>query len=112
MTMSLHDTIAAIATAPGTGGIGIIRMSGPDAAAILMRVFRPARKNQAIPESHRLVYGKLTDGEQIIDECMAVIINRFYVIIVKSQHNIIFWIFIFYSITHSRYDSNSMVNII
>ena len=68
MTMSLHDTIAAIATAPGTGGIGIIRMSGPDAAAILMRVFRPAGKNQDIPESHRLVYGKLTDGEQIIDE--------------------------------------------
>ena len=75
MTMSLHDTIAAIATAPGTGGIGIIRMSGPDAAAILMRVFRPAGKNQAIPESHRLVYGKLTDGEQIIDECMAVIMK-------------------------------------
>ena len=75
MTMSLHDTIAAIATAPGTGGIGIIRMSGPDAAAILMRVFRPAGKNQAIPESHRLVYGKLTDGEQIIDECMAVIMR-------------------------------------
>ena len=73
--MSLHDTIAAIATAPGTGGIGIIRMSGPDAAAILMRVFRPAGKNQAIPESHRLVYGKLTDGEQIIDECMAVIMR-------------------------------------
>ena len=75
MTMSLHDTIAAIATAPGTGGIGIIRMSGPDVAAILMRVFRPAGKNQAIPESHRLVYGKLTDGEQIIDECMAVIMR-------------------------------------
>ena len=75
MTMSLHDTIAAIATAPGTGGIGIIRMSGPDAAAILMRVFRPAGKNQAIPESHRLVYGKLKDGEQIIDECMAVIMR-------------------------------------
>ncbi|MCR5229812.1 MAG: tRNA uridine-5-carboxymethylaminomethyl(34) synthesis GTPase MnmE [Solobacterium sp.] len=71
MTMSLHDTIAAIATAPGTGGIGIIRMSGPDAAAVLMRVFKPAGTNQNAPESHRLVYGHLTDGEQIIDECMA-----------------------------------------
>ena len=75
MKMNLHDTIAAIATAPGTGGIGIIRMSGPEAETILMRVFRPAGKNQGIPESHRLVYGKLTDGEQIIDECMAVIMK-------------------------------------
>lgn len=75
MKMSLHDTIAAIATAPGTGGIGIIRMSGPEAATILMRVFRPAGKNQTVPESHRLVYGKLYDGEQTIDECMAVIMR-------------------------------------
>lgn len=75
MKMSLHDTIAAIATAPGTGGIGIIRMSGPQAAEILMRIFKPAGKDQGIPESHRLIYGKLTDGEQIIDECMAVIMK-------------------------------------
>ena len=69
--MSLHDTIAAIATAPGTGGIGIIRMSGPEVASILMRIFRPAGKERNVPESHRLVYGKLYDGEQTIDECMA-----------------------------------------
>ena len=36
-----QDTIAAIATAPGNGGIGIIRMSGPKAAEILSRIFRP-----------------------------------------------------------------------
>ena len=32
--MPVHDTIAAIATPPGTGGIGILRLSGPDALAI------------------------------------------------------------------------------
>ena len=40
-----EDTIAAIATAPGNGGIGIIRMSGPRAEEILNRVFRPAGKH-------------------------------------------------------------------
>ena len=75
MKMNLNDTIAAIATAPGTGGIGIIRLSGPDAASILMRVFKPAGKHKGVPESHRMVYGKLTDGEQVIDECMAVLMK-------------------------------------
>ena len=38
------DTIAAIATAPGAGGIGIIRVSGPDALPILEKLFAPAGK--------------------------------------------------------------------
>ena len=37
-----QDTIAAIATAPGNGGIGIVRISGPDAERILGQVFVPA----------------------------------------------------------------------
>ena len=37
-----QDTIAAIATASGQGGIGIVRISGPDAERILTDVFRPA----------------------------------------------------------------------
>ena len=49
------DTIAAIATAPGMGGIGIIRMSGPEAPEILMRVFKPAGAGSEAPESHKMV---------------------------------------------------------
>ena len=43
------DTIAAIATAPGMGGIGIIRMSGPEAPEILMRVIKEGKKVLEMP---------------------------------------------------------------
>ena len=70
-----QDTIAAIATAPGNGGIGIIRISGPEAEAVLERDFRPAGNSARISESHRMVYGKLVDGTETVDECMAVLMR-------------------------------------
>ena len=73
--MNEQDTIAAIATPPGSGGIGIIRISGPKAEEILLRVFRPAAKNEKKPESHRMIYGFLADGEETVDECMAVLMR-------------------------------------
>ena len=69
-----QDTIAAIATAPGNGGIGIIRMSGPRAEDILGRIFRPAGKAGPL-ESHRMVYGQLFDGDEAVDECMALLMR-------------------------------------
>lgn len=69
-----QDTIAAIATAPGNGGIGIIRMSGPRAEDILGRIFRPVGKAGPF-ESHRMVYGQLFDGDEAVDECMAVLMR-------------------------------------
>jgi len=68
------DTIAAIATAPGAGGIGIIRLSGPEAERILGRLFMPAG-GESVPESHRFMYGKLKDGDETVDECMAVLMR-------------------------------------
>ena len=70
-----QDTIAAIATAPGNGGIGIIRISGSEAESILTRVFRPQGKREIPLESHRMTYGWLTDNGEKIDECMAVIMR-------------------------------------
>ena len=70
-----QDTIAAIATAPGNGGIGIIRISGPEAEKIMRAVFRPAGGAVTAPESHRMMYGTLTDGTETVDECMAVIMR-------------------------------------
>lgn len=67
-------TIAAIATAPGEGSVAIVRLSGPGAEAILMRIFRPARRVDRL-ESHLLTYGHAVDGEQVIDECMAVLMR-------------------------------------
>ncbi len=68
------DTIAAIATAPGMGGIGIIRLSGPRAEAILRSVFQPAGGGGEL-ESHRLTYGTIRDGSRELDECMAVLMR-------------------------------------
>ena len=72
-----QDTIAAIATPPGEGGIGIVRISGPKAEEILRGVFRPAGQRAAREpwESHVMRYGFLTDGEEILDEGMAVLMR-------------------------------------
>ena len=66
------DTIAAIATAPGIGGIGIIRISGSQSAVILRRLFRPFRTNISY-QSHKLYYGTVVDRDGVVlDEVMAV----------------------------------------
>ena len=69
------DTIVAAATPPGLGGIGIVRLSGPEAERILEAVFEPAGKTAFPPESHRLIYGRLKDGAEELDECMAVVMK-------------------------------------
>ena len=69
------DTIVAIATPPGEGGIGILRISGPEAEAILTRVFARADHSSAPWESHRMIYGFLRDGKETLDEGMAVLMR-------------------------------------
>lgn len=66
------DTIAAIATPLGEGGIGIIRISGDDSLEILNRVFRPA-SGQPL-KSRMLTYGHIVDPESgaVTDEVLAV----------------------------------------
>ena len=74
--MESRDTIAAIATAPGTGGISIIRLSGSEAEKILQKVFVPEGRTSGHPfESHRMMYGRLRDGRETVDECMAVLMR-------------------------------------
>jgi len=59
---SRDDTIAAVATPAGTGGIGIIKMSGPRSAEITARIFKP--RNAVLPlKSHRLYYGEIVDPD-------------------------------------------------
>lgn len=65
------DTIAAVATPLGLGGIGIVRISGPLSSDIAARLFRP--KNESLPfKSHRLHYGEIVDPDkgQVIDEVL------------------------------------------
>jgi len=66
------DTIAAIATAPGTGGIGIIRISGSNALALLHQLFVP-HKPRTQYTSHHLYYGSVIGVQgQVLDEVLAV----------------------------------------
>ena len=57
-----HDTIAAISTAVGEGGIAIIRVSGPNAVAGVDRVFRSSVKLKDA-ESHTVHYGFIIDPD-------------------------------------------------
>ncbi len=71
------DTIAAISSPIGEGGIGIVRMSGPAAHSILRKIFRP-RKPVRRYLSHRLYLGFLCEPEKgtDVDEVFCVIMDR------------------------------------
>ena len=64
--MSKQDTIVAPATAPGIGALGIIRLSGPDSLSLAKQVW----KGEEIKESHRVVYGNIVNGEELLDEVL------------------------------------------
>ena len=68
-----NDTIAAIATPPGIGGIGVIRVSGPEAFAFVHPLLRQPGGRTDIPPSHLLTYGQIVDPatEEIVDEVLA-----------------------------------------
>ncbi len=75
MKIKEFDTIAAIATSFGEGGIGIVRVSGEDAFNIANKIFIPFdnnKKNIKIQDykSHTLTYGTIQDNGQIIDEVL------------------------------------------
>lgn len=71
----MNDTIAAIATPFGSGGIGVIRISGPDAFSVAGLIFSKTRENPAgfqDLESHRVYHGYIfeEDSSQILDEVL------------------------------------------
>ena len=72
---SSEETIAAIATPPGPGGIGVIRISGPFSLHIFQKLFVPRHKIKAQDyESHRMYYGWIInpDSGSPVDEVLAV----------------------------------------
>ena len=76
MSISRHaDTIAAIATPTAPAGLGVIRLSGNDAATIADRVFRPVTqgKTLAAQRGYTALYGHVFDSEGDIDECVATV---------------------------------------
>jgi len=71
-----NDVIAAIATAPGQGAIGIIRLSGKGVMDVLGRVFHLRGQFHSSPrgatalESHRMYYGEIRNAGEVVDEVM------------------------------------------
>ncbi len=75
--MQRSDTIAAVATAMAGSGIGVIRISGEEAFAIAEKVFRPAKKDKVLheQETYTIHYGKIMDGEEILDEVIVLLMK-------------------------------------
>lgn len=63
-----NDTIAAIATAPGRAGIAVVKLSGPEAPAILQSLFRGKKDPAFFPR--RMIHGCITDSSKTVDEVL------------------------------------------
>ncbi|WP_052887735.1 tRNA uridine-5-carboxymethylaminomethyl(34) synthesis GTPase MnmE [Thermogemmatispora carboxidivorans] len=72
------DTIAAIATPPGVGGVGIVRVSGEAAFSIVLPLFRRPGGEQTPPPSHQLTYGRIVDPRsgEVLDEVLVAFMCR------------------------------------
>ena len=71
--MHEQDTICAVSTPPGEGGIGIIRVSGRNAVLIASGIFRPRSESGSAPgASHTLRYGHVVDPStnELVDEAL------------------------------------------
>lgn len=71
MSRSPVDTIVALATPPGIGAIGVIRISGEEAISIVQRIFRG--KDLQSQTSHTVHYGHIMDADQVLDEVVVTI---------------------------------------
>ena len=68
-----ETTIAAIATAPGAGGIAVVRLSGAQSYAVAERVFRPANPGKKVAQAkgYTALFGHFVDGGEEFDEGVA-----------------------------------------
>ena len=67
----MFDTIAAISTPRGEGGIGIVRLSGDESLGILSKIFKPkSKKDVKDIKSYTINYGHIYDGDELIDEVL------------------------------------------
>jgi len=73
---NLQDTIAAISTATGEGGIGIVRLSGKRSLAVASKIFAGlGKKKPAQFKSYSMHYGKIIDRKKIIDEVILTVMR-------------------------------------
>lgn len=73
-----EDTIVAVSTPPGEGGLGVVRLSGRDALQIAARIFRPAgKKTPPHQEAFKAQYGRVVDPRsgKVIDEALLLVMR-------------------------------------
>jgi len=73
-----NDTICALATAPGSGAIAMIRLSGSKSVAIAEAVFTPANRNTNLNtvDSHTVHYGTISNHGKLIDEVLLAVFRN------------------------------------
>ena len=73
----MNTTIAAISTAVSASGIGIIRISGPEAMDVISRIYRSKGGKKKIKEvpTHTIHYGYIYDGEEMVDEVLVMVMR-------------------------------------
>ena len=71
--MQLSTTICALATPPGAGGIAVVRVSGPDAYAIVEKVFVPIHSHKKVADArgYTALFGHFVLRDQVMDETVA-----------------------------------------
>lgn len=84
---NINDTICAISTPPGIGGIAVIRISGPEAIEITKRVWKG--RDLSTVETHSAHLGELIDRScgDVIDQCVATIFKAPDLIPERKQSN-------------------------
>ena len=73
--MPLDDTIAAISTAVGEGAIAVLRVSGPEAANLVARIFRGSTVPEKM-EARRSHFGEIYDATGVIDQVLVTVFRR------------------------------------
>lgn len=73
-----EDTIAAVATPPGEGGVAIVRMSGPQAEQIAGKIFSRANRKNGALRSHTLHHGAVRDPKtgEVLDEVLLALMRK------------------------------------
>ena len=66
------DTISAISTPVGIGGISVLRVSGENSIPVVKAIFR-SKKNLSIIESHKATFGRIYDNDQLVDEVLTTV---------------------------------------
>lgn len=77
MNTTTNSTICAVATPPGKGALGIVRLSGPQSISIADNIFFPVKKDKKLQDfpTHTLHYGEVKDNKRPIDDVMVAIMK-------------------------------------